>query len=148
LIAAKLTGGYGAPIPLPPVHLANIGKDEGGASVVDVVGKVFGAIFSTVTDVVAGAGKLVLEGAEGAGKLAVEGASAAGGAALDGAKAVGGVATDGAKAVGGAAADGAKAVGNAAGSVIKGIGGLLGGKAGKEQASETNSASGSMNPGY
>lgn len=105
-IAAKMTGGVGAPIPLPPVHLTNIGKDEGGASLVDVIRKVFGAIFSSITNVVTGAGKLAVEGVT----------------------AVGGAAVDGASAVGGAAVDGAKAVGDAAGKALKGIGGLFSGE--------------------
>jgi uncharacterized protein involved in outer membrane biogenesis len=116
-IAAKIAGGVGAPVPLPPVHLTNVGKEEGGASVADVVGKVFGEVFSAIGGVVSGVGGLAVDGVEGAGKLAVSGAEAAGGAAVEGAEAVGG-----------AAAEGAKAVGDAAGKVMKGIGGLLGGE--------------------
>ncbi len=101
-IAAKLTAGIGAPIPLPTVHLTNIGKDEGGASIVDVIRKVFGAIFSAITDVVTGAGKLAVEGVTAVGGAAVEGATAVGGAAVKGAEAVGGAAVDGVKAFGGA----------------------------------------------
>jgi hypothetical protein len=90
-LAAVVTGGAGAPIPLPTVHLTGIGQEEGGTSALDVTKKVFGAIGSSITGVVAGAGK-----------LAVDGAQAVGGAAVDAGKAVGGAAVDAGKAVGGA----------------------------------------------
>jgi len=63
VIAAKLTGGVGAPVPLPTIHMKDLGKDEGGTSVVDVFKKVFGAIISSATGLVSGTGKLIGEGA-------------------------------------------------------------------------------------
>ena len=106
-IAAKVPGGLGAPVPLPTIHLTELGKDEGGSSPVEIASKVFGAILSTVTGVVTGAGKLAVEGVE----------------------AVGSAATEGVKQVGSAAADGAKKVGEA-------IGGLFGGKGEESKESE------------
>lgn len=109
-------GGAAAPLPLPPITLRDLGKEDDGASFTDVITDIVKAILSSVTQVLAGAGKLVGEGAE----LLGDGAKAVGGAAVDGASAVGGAAVDGAKAVGGAVLDGA-------GAALKGIGGLLGG---------------------
>lgn len=99
-IAAKLTGGYGAPITLPTIHLTDIGKEEGGASMTEVIGYVFKAILSSVGSVVEGAGKLVGKGVEGAGKVVGEGAEAVGGAAVDGVKAVGNAAEKAAEGIG------------------------------------------------
>jgi uncharacterized protein involved in outer membrane biogenesis len=113
-VAAKITGGLAAPIPLATIHMTDIGKDEGGASIADVIGIVFRTILTSVTGVVTGAGKLVVEGVEGAGKLVGEGVEA----------------------VGGAAVDGAKAVGDAAGAAVKGIGSLFGGDDKKDEKDE------------
>ncbi len=139
--------GKAATLPLPPVEMNDVGKEEGGdgegASPVVVVRKVIGTVLSSVTSVVSGAGKLVGEGAkmvgEGAmavGEGAVKGAEAAGKAAGEGAKAVGDAAGKGAKAVGDAAGkgakaagEGAKAVGDAAGKGAKAVGDAVGGGA-------------------
>lgn len=77
--------GTAVPLPLPAIHLTDIGKEEEGASLTDVIGKVFGAVFSAVTQVVSASGKLVGDGA----KLIGEGTVAVGGAAVDGVSAVG-----------------------------------------------------------
>lgn len=66
-IAAKLTGGFAAPIPLPAIHLTDIGKGKGGASPAEVIGQIFKSIFDAVTGLVTRAGKLVGEGAEAVG---------------------------------------------------------------------------------
>jgi hypothetical protein len=39
----------GAPIPLPDIEMTDIGKDKGGTSVVDVLGRVFGAVLKLAT---------------------------------------------------------------------------------------------------
>lgn len=142
--SAKLMGGHAATIPLPDIRLKDIGKEEeGGASIVDVLSKVMGAIADAAGAAIAGSAGLAVDGVKATGKLAaegagaaVEGAAAAGGLAVDGAKATGELAVDGARAVGegvgaaaGAAAEGVKAVGEGAGALIKGVGGLIpGGK--------------------
>jgi uncharacterized protein involved in outer membrane biogenesis len=84
-------------LPLPPIHLQDIGKASAGASISEVVNKVLGAVIGAVTDAVASSGDLAGDALKGAG-----------GAATDAAKG----ATDAAK--------------GAADSIKKGIGGLLG----------------------
>jgi len=71
------------PIPLPPVQLTDIGKDQGGASVEDVINQVFSAIFDVITKAVLASGDVIGKGVEGIGKGAVEGTQAAGEAAKD-----------------------------------------------------------------
>lgn len=68
----------GAPLPLPAIHLTNIGKDEGGTSGPEVVKKVFGAIVGAVTGVVTGAGKLVGDGVGAVGDAAAGAGKAVG----------------------------------------------------------------------
>ncbi len=120
-LSLKVAQGLAAPVPLPPIYLKDIGKESGGAGILEVIKKVLGAVLGAVSDVVVGSVKVVGEGAAAVGGAAVDGAKAVGGAAVGGVKAVGqgaavvgGAALDGASAVGGAAADGAKAVGKGA----------------------------------
>jgi hypothetical protein len=55
-LSSTLAGGAAAPIALPTVHMTNVGKEEeGGASVTEVVKKVLGEVFGTVTHVATGA---------------------------------------------------------------------------------------------
>lgn len=153
-ISATLAMGAAAPIPLPTIHLTDIGKEKQGASPLEVVEQVLGAIMGSVTKVVTGAVGLVGDGAKVVGGVAVSavegtvevvgdgakavgnGARAAGGAAVSGAKAVGGAAVsavegttevvgDGAKAVGGAVRDAGSAVGKGAAKVIGGVTGIF-----------------------
>jgi uncharacterized protein involved in outer membrane biogenesis len=93
--------GKAVSLPLPPVELNDIGKEEGGTSFGAAMGEILAAILGSVTKV----------------------ASAAGKAAVGGAK----VAGDAAVGAGAAAADGAKAIGEGAGDAIKDVGKLLGG---------------------
>lgn len=144
-VSLTVAQGLSAPIPLPAIRLRDIGKDTGGASLMDVITKVVKAILGAATDAIAGSAKLLGDGAvlvgEGAvavGGAAVDGAAVVGEAAVDGVKVVGegaavvgGAAVDGAAAVGGAAVDGVKAVGKGVGAVggavVDGLGGLFGG---------------------
>lgn len=75
-LSATLAMGAAAPIPLPDIHLKDIGKEKQGASPAEVVRKVFGAIAGSVTGVASGAVNLAADGAKavgaGAGKV-VEG---------------------------------------------------------------------------
>lgn len=115
-------GGAAAPLPLPPIKLRDLGKEKEGTSITDVLTALVRAIFTSVTEVLLNAGKLLGEGAE----LLGDGAQAIGVAAIDGASAVGGIAVDDATAIGGAVLDGASAA-------LKGIGGLLGVEKKKEE---------------
>lgn len=90
-------GGKTMTLPLPDIHMKDIGKDSGGANPAEVISEVFNSITKAVTEAAASVG------------------DAAGKALKD----VGGAATDAAK----GATDAAK---GAADSIKKGFGGLLG----------------------
>jgi hypothetical protein len=68
-LSATLAMGGAAPIPLPDIHLKDIGKEEGkqGASVVDVIRKVFGSIVTAATQVFSGTANLIGDGASAVG---------------------------------------------------------------------------------
>lgn len=101
-------GGHKVSLPLPPVHLKNIGRSSGGASPAEVVSEVFGSI-----------SKAVVQVASSTGNMAGKALKGTGGAAKGALKNAGSMATDAAK----GATDAAK---GAADSVKKGIGGLFG----------------------
>lgn len=112
--------GHVIPIPLPDIHLTDIGQESGGASVGETIQSVLSAIFSTVESAISGAGDLIggAAGAVGDGAAAVagavgDGAAAAAGALGDGTAAVAGAVGDGAAAAAGALGDGATAAGQA-----------------------------------
>ena len=90
-------GGKELTLPLPSIHLQNIGKESNGASPAEVVSEVFNSVSKAVVEAVSAGGEMA-------------------GKAL---KDVGGAATDAAK----GATDAAK---GAADSIKKGFGGLLG----------------------
>ncbi len=142
-VSLTVAQGFSAPIPLPTITLRDIGKETGGASFMDVIKRVLGAILGAVGDVIKGSAHLlgsgvglVGDGAMAVGGAAVDGvvavgkgAAVVGGAAVDGAAAVGGAAVDGVKivgkgvgVVGGAAVDGAAVVGGAAVDGVKAVG--------------------------
>lgn len=135
-VSATLAMGAAAPIPLPEIHLTDIGKENQGASPLDVIKQVLGAIVGSVTKVVTGAAGLVGDGAKAVGGAAADAAGKTAEVVGDGAKAVGGAAADaagktaevvgdGAKAVGGAVVDAGAAVGKGAGKVIDGVTGIF-----------------------
>lgn len=113
-ISATLAMGAAAPIPLPSIHLTDIGKEEQGASPLEVIKQVLGAIMGSVTKVVTGTVGLVGDGAK-----------AVGGAAADAVGKTAEVVGDGAKAVGGAVVDAGAAVGEGASKVIGGVTGIF-----------------------
>lgn len=121
-------GGHAVILPLPPLSLSNIGGsaepggEAKGVTFVDAIREVLGAILKSVTDVVAGAGK-----------LAVEGAKVVGDAAAEGAKAVGGAATETGKAIGSGVGAVGDAVGEGAGKVLGGVKSLFGGDKEKKE---------------
>jgi hypothetical protein len=90
-------GGKKMILPLPDIHMKDIGKDSGGANPAEVISEVFGSISKAVVEAVASAGDIAGDALKGAG-----------GAATDAAKG----ATEAAK--------------GAADSIKKGFGGLLG----------------------
>lgn len=103
--------GIVAPVSLPRIHLQDIGKESGGASIAEAASEILGALAGSIFDGVAKAGVLLAEGAQ-----------VLGDAALDRAGALGEVALDGAGVLGEAALEGAGIVGDAAGRVAKGAG--------------------------
>jgi len=105
-VSTPLAGGKDLTVPLPKIHLEDIGKGSGGASVSEVVNQLFGAIAKSAGKAVASSADI----ADDAGKVL---------------KDVGGDATDAAKELSGSAADAAKGVG---GSIKKLGGSLFGGK--------------------
>ena len=90
-------GGKKMTLPLPDIHMKDIGKSSGGANPAEVISEVFNSISKAVVDAVASAGN-----------IAGDALKSAGGAASDAAKG----ATDAAK--------------GAANSIKKGLGGLFG----------------------
>lgn len=117
-LSATLTQGVAAPIPLPTVHLTDIGKesDGKGASPLEVIRKIMGAVVSAVTDVATGSVKAVGDGVKAVGS---------------GAKAVGQGAVD---AVGKGAGSAAEAVGAGAGKLVNGVKGLFGGSSADDKS--------------
>ena len=93
-VSATVLAGETLSVPLPDIHLTDIGKDEGGASpgkaVEEVLASVgagigsaiapldLGAITGTIGDGVEGAGEVLTEGAEGAAGVITEGLEGAG----------------------------------------------------------------------
>lgn len=109
-ISATLAMGAAVPIPLPTIHLTDIGKEKQGASLLEVMKQVLGAIVGSVTKVATSAVGLVGEGAK-----------AVGGAVEGTAEVVG----DGAKAIEDAVVDAGAAVGKGASKVIGGVTGIF-----------------------
>ncbi|MBR6471596.1 MAG: AsmA family protein [Victivallales bacterium] len=86
-LAAKITQGHALPIPLPDIHLSDIGKtkeelreeaiargenpDE-GASVLDATCEILGSIFNSSLDAVKSGAGVVVEGVKGAADAAVD----------------------------------------------------------------------------
>lgn len=101
-------GGKKLTIPLPPIHMQNIGRASGGANPSEVISELFNSISKAVMEAVASAGNIAGDAIKDAGKAAEGALKDAKGAASDAAKG----ATDAAK--------------GAADSIKKGLGGLLG----------------------
>lgn len=130
-------------VPLPSIHLTDIGKESGGATPQEVIAKVFDAIGSTFSSAATGigkgvaeigksavdAGKAVGESAVGAGKAVgestVEAGKTVGKGAVDKSKAVGEGAVDAGKAVGKGTVDAGKAIGKDATKALESVGGLF-----------------------
>ena len=118
--------GKALPIPLPPIHLNEIGKPDEGTSVMDAVKQMMGGILDAVLNAAKGAGQFV--GATVGATADAVGATvgAVGDAAGAAADAVGDAAGATVDAVGNAASAAADAVGNAAGAAADAVGGAIG----------------------
>jgi hypothetical protein len=68
-------GGAGATVPLPTIHLTNVGQDTGGAAVADIVGQVLHQVVSSIGGLAGNVGGAVIDAAQN-GKEAVQGAAA------------------------------------------------------------------------
>ena len=134
-------GGNALPVPLPAIHLTDIGKAEGGATVVEVIRLILSAVVSSVTDVVAGSIKLIGKGVAATGDLA-----------LDGVEKAGEIGMKGVEAVGDTAKKGAEVIAGGAGKIVDGVGSLLGlgdedsEKAGKQNNKETKTGGAQEKP--
>jgi len=118
--------GKAIPVPLPPIHLDEIGKPDEGASVMEAVQNVMGGILSAVLDAAKGAGALVGDAAGAAVDAAGAAAGAVGDAAGATVDAVGNAAGATVDAVGDAAGAAAGAVGDAAGATVDAVGDAAG----------------------
>lgn len=141
-VSIKAAGGKQLSIPLPPIHLTDLGKESDGASPAELMDSVIGAISDAIGEALMNSADLLGDGAKFLGKSALQGADmagdaavAVGGAAADGAKAIGGTAADGAKAAGDTAVKGVKAIGSGAGKLFKSAADLVPG--GEDQPEET-----------
>ena len=117
-ISSKILQGRAIKIPLPRIEMTDIGKEEEGASIKDVITGVFRAITGATASAVKGAGKLLGSGVKAGAGLAAD----AGGAALDVGKAGAGAVGTGAKKAVGAVGAGAGAVGSGAKKAVGAVG--------------------------
>ena len=69
-MSATMLKGQALAIPLPDIHLRNIGKESGGVTVQKAAAEVFAAINKSVVQAVASSGKLLEKGVEAAGEAA------------------------------------------------------------------------------
>jgi hypothetical protein len=113
-VSGTLMAGRALTVPLPTIVMRDIGKEKGGASLGEAIGRILKAVATAVTDAVAAALKAVGQGVEAVGEAAVGGAKAAVGV-------VGGAAG----AVGETGKDAVKAVGTGVKSVVGGVKGLF-----------------------
>ncbi len=120
-VSAIGMAGHDVTVPLPAIHLTDIGKESEGATFPEVLAKVFGALGGAVS----GAASSIVGGVGTIGKGAVDLGVDSGKAALDTGKAVGAGAVDAGKAVGAGAVDAGKAVGKGASKAVESVGGLF-----------------------
>ena len=120
-VSVAIAGGKQITVPLAPIHLQNIGKNSGGASITEIINEVLGAVMKSVGDAVAASGDLAgdaLKGASGMATDAALGATDMAGDAVHGATDMAGDAAQGATDAAKGAAQGLKKLG----------GGLFGGE--------------------
>ena len=109
-VSAKIAGGMEAPIVLPDIEIKDLGKKEGGISMVQAAAITLKTTLLSIFDVLKNSGKLLLDGAKAIGEGITEGIKSLGDSAKDGVKSLGDSAKDGVKSLG----DGAKSLGDSA----------------------------------
>ena len=109
-VSAKIAGGVEAPIVLPDIEIKDLGKKEGGISMVQAAAITLKTTLLSIFDVLKSSGKLLLDGAKAIGEGITEGIKSLGDSAKDGVKSLGDSAKDGVKSLG----DGAKSLGDSA----------------------------------
>ncbi|MCR5382524.1 MAG: AsmA family protein [Lentisphaeria bacterium] len=100
-VSAKIAGGMEAPIVLPDIEIKDLGKKEGGISMVQAAAITLKTTLLSIFDVLKSSGKLLLDGAKAIGEGITEGIKSLGDSAKEGVKSLG----DGAKSLGDSAKD-------------------------------------------
>ncbi|MBO7621720.1 MAG: AsmA family protein [Victivallales bacterium] len=100
-VSAKIAGGLEAPIVLPDIEIKDLGKKEGGISMVQAAAITLKTTLLYIFDVLKSSGKLLLDGAKAIGEGIVDGVKSLGDGAKEGVKSLG----DGAKSLGDSAKD-------------------------------------------
>jgi hypothetical protein len=100
-VSAKIAGGMEAPIVLPDIEIKDLGKKEGGISMVQAAAVTLKTTLLSIFDVLKNSGKLLLDGAKAIGEGITEGIKSIGEGAKDSIKSLG----DGAKSLGDSAKD-------------------------------------------
>ena len=109
-VSAKIAGGMEAPIVLPDIEIKDLGKKEGGISMVQAAAITLKTTLLSIFDVLKSSGKLLLDGAKAIGEGIVDGVKSLGEGAKDSVKSLGDGAKDSIKSLG----DGAKSLGDSA----------------------------------
>ena len=100
-VSAKIAGGMEAPIVLPDIEIKDLGKKEGGISMVQAAAVTLKTTLLSIFDVLKSSGKLLLDGAKAIGEGIVDGVKSLGDGAKDSIKSLG----DSAKSLGDSAKD-------------------------------------------
>lgn len=122
MVKAKVSALPTAPIPLPVIEMSDIGKDKGGASLIDISSRIVTALYDSIIGAVANVTGIAGDALKGAGSLTV-------GAFEAGSDVVTGTITDPGgtlKNAGDATVEAGKAVSESAVGVVKGVGKLVG----------------------
>lgn len=90
-VALAAAGGKGVTVPLPTIHLTDVGNETGGAEVRTIVGQVLGQVVAAAGEAAGSLINVAGDAAGAAGNAAGEGAGAVGDAAGKAAKKVGGL---------------------------------------------------------
>ncbi|MBR5080281.1 MAG: AsmA family protein [Victivallales bacterium] len=112
-VSAKIAGGMEAPIVLPDIEIKDLGKKEGGISMVQAAAITLKTTLLSIFDVLKSSGKLLLDGAKAIGEGITEGIKSLGDGAKEGVKSLG----DGAKDI----KDNVKDIGKSAAEGLKNL---------------------------
>lgn len=82
-VSAKIAGGAEAPIPLPDITLTDLGKKEGGISMVQAAATTLKTTLTSIFEVLKSSGKLLLDGAKAIGESIGDGVKSIGEGAKD-----------------------------------------------------------------